>query len=258
MRQVTWYKTYMQKPVVHGHARTGHRSPEYVSWQAMLARCLDPRHKSFPNYGGRGIQVCSRWLNSFADFYQDMGDRPTPTTSLEREDPNGDYEPGNCRWATPKEQGRNRRNNIRIAARGKVQAASEWAEDLGVTANSLYIRRRKGWSDADIINTPVKGRMPPAQAKRIYNEYAKGSTTLEALAEKYGSTVAAVQAITSGRNHSASTGASYTPGKKRVYLKKTPALLRKVKKMLETMSRRKVAEELGVSRTVIVSLQAML
>ena len=247
----------MSKPIVHGHARTGHRSREYVSWQAMLARCLDPKHKSFSRYGGRGIQVCHRWLNSFEAFYQDLGDRPTPTASLEREDSDGDYEPGNCRWATPKEQGRNKRNNVRIAARGKVQTAAEWAEDLGVTPNSLYIRKRKGWSDKDTINTPVKERLTPRVAKKIYDEYAKGNVTLEFLAEKYGSTVPAVQAITSGRNYSLVTGAEYAPvagRKKYTRLKKTPVMLRKVAKMLETMSARQVAQELGVSRTVIANL----
>lgn len=94
----------------HGHAASRDRrpSPEYCSWRSMLARCRDSKHSSFKYYGGRGITVCERW-DSFENFLADMGPRP-PDCSLDRIDPNGNYEPKNCRWATPAQQTANQRS----------------------------------------------------------------------------------------------------------------------------------------------------
>lgn len=95
--------------LVHGHARHGQpRSATYNSWIAMRVRCTDPTADSYADYGGRGITVCERWLNSFEAFLEDMGERP-PGTSIDRLDGSRGYEPGNCRWATAVEQNRNTR-----------------------------------------------------------------------------------------------------------------------------------------------------
>ena len=98
----------------HGHSRP-HRSHTYRSWQSMKRRCTNPATAGFNCYGGRGIRVCPRWMASFPAFLKDMGERPAGH-SLDRIDVNGNYEPQNCRWATPKEQAQNRRSSVFVAA----------------------------------------------------------------------------------------------------------------------------------------------
>lgn len=98
--------------MTHGHT-SGGQSRTYVSWRRMKDRILNPNHEKYPLYGGRGIAIEPRWIESFEDFLADMGERPDGKT-LDRIDPNGDYTPGNVRWATTKEQRANRRDSVAV------------------------------------------------------------------------------------------------------------------------------------------------
>lgn len=132
----------------HGRSKT----PEYRAWEQLRRRCMDPKCPQYPNYGGRGIAVSSRW-NRFEAFFEDMGPRPIGG-SVDRIDVNGNYTPENCRWATMKQQQRNRRNNRRWEMDGQSLTVGEWAEISGVNWKSLKTRLYGGWSVRDAITTP--------------------------------------------------------------------------------------------------------
>lgn len=126
----------------------------YHVWNGMKARCLNPNHEAYENYGGRGIKICDRWL-SFKNFYEDMGD-PGSTYSLERNDTNGDYEPGNVSWATRREQSLNTRRSVILTYRGETMTAQEWAEKLGIAPKTFRKRLYDGWSVERAIETPLR------------------------------------------------------------------------------------------------------
>lgn len=115
----------------------------YKGWAAMKDRCLNPNNTHYAEYGGRGITVCQRWLSSFEDFIADMGPRP-PGMTIERKNNDGNYEPDNCKWATRKEQQRNRRACCMRDGFGKRLCISAWAEELGMPRASLVNRLRRG------------------------------------------------------------------------------------------------------------------
>lgn len=122
--------------IKHGKINT----QEYNSWKSMKRRCKDNKGKGSHRYFGRGITVCKRWLNSFENFYEDMGPKPGKEYSIERINNAGNYEPGNCVWATPKEQGRNRENNRLFNINGIEKTLPEWSEITGV---KLWILKRR-------------------------------------------------------------------------------------------------------------------
>lgn len=120
----------------HGMTRT----PEYSAWQAMLSRCNYKNNISYKYYGGRGIKVCDEWAKDFLAFYEHVGPRPTDRHSIDKIDNNGDYEPGNVRWATPKVQNNNKRTNRIIEVNGVKKSLSLWAEHMGLSSETLSRR----------------------------------------------------------------------------------------------------------------------
>lgn len=137
---------------------------EYSCWRAMIQRCVDRRHEAYRHYGGRGVQVCDRWLfgderfkDGFECFLDDMGSRPSSGHSIERIENDGDYEPSNCRWATQTEQNRNTRKNLMVTYLGKRVCISEAAEMAGgvVSGQLAAARLRRGWGVEEAIEIPA-------------------------------------------------------------------------------------------------------
>jgi hypothetical protein len=124
----------------HGHNRGSHRTKEYRAWAHLVGRCRNPTDAAWADYGGRGIAVCDRWAESFETFLADVGRAPSPRHSIDRIEVNGDYEPDNCRWATPAEQARNTRRAIRIEGR----PLKDICEERGLPFKTIYARVRRG------------------------------------------------------------------------------------------------------------------
>lgn len=131
------------------------KSPEYQSWRAMLHRCYNPKHPHFDRYGGADIKVCDRWITSFENFLADVGLRPGQGYSLDRfPDRSGGYHPGNVRWATPTQQGRNSRGNHLVTWQGRTVCLAEWSEITGIPAHAISRRLASGWSAERALTTP--------------------------------------------------------------------------------------------------------
>jgi hypothetical protein len=152
-----------RRQALHGMSGT----PTYTSWKLMLRRCLNPAADNYPRYGGRGVGVCERWL-IFTDFLADMGVRPEGTSLDRHPDPSGHYEPGNCRWGTPRQQASNKRSSLLITHDGVTKILAEWAKERGIPPAALYRRHDYGWTSAQMLGfeprpDPRKGKRPPAE-----------------------------------------------------------------------------------------------
>lgn len=188
---------------------------EYNSWVNMRQRCRNQNHPKWPAYGGRGITVCARW-DSFLSFLADMGPRP-PGTTIDRENNDGNYEPGNCRWATATVQGRNKRNNIRIGAsvEGDTTTIPELATAMDVPQDTLYERyyKRRQGATMDLATLQAPPRPNPKgedHPRRLLSEQdvvairrrrAAGETQ-RALALEFHVSRSAIKHIVSRRNWS--------------------------------------------------------
>jgi hypothetical protein len=127
---------------------------EYRTWQGMIRRCTAREAPAYRYYGGRGIKVCKGW-RKFAQFFKDMGFKPSRVHTLERINNEGNYCLSNCRWATRKEQGNNRRSNHHISLNGVRLTVQEWSERLGIKAVTIHNRLRKGLSKELALSTYI-------------------------------------------------------------------------------------------------------
>lgn len=128
-------------------------SQEYNTWSQMKKRCNNKNDKSYKNYGGRGIIICDRWLESFENFFEDMGLKPSPKHSIDRIDNNGNYEPNNCRWATQYEQNNNYSRNIFIEINEERKTIKEWCNIYNLPYHKIYQRIVKlKWSAKKAFN----------------------------------------------------------------------------------------------------------
>lgn len=146
----------------HGHKRVGAATPEYKAWLRIKSRCNRKSDKDYPNWGGRGIKVCEAWSRSFEQFLSDMGPIPSPRHQIDRIDPNGNYEPDNCRWVTPSVQAAENRRTIKpVTVNGayfpSVSAASR---HFGVLPGVALLRIRSGIPPELAVSLPARGWKP--------------------------------------------------------------------------------------------------
>ncbi len=136
----------MKKHEMHGMYYT----KIYHTWEIMKRRCYRKNYVDYHRYGGRGIEVCDEWKNSFLAFYKDMGERPKGKT-LDRINNDKGYSQENCKWSTPREQANNRRNNRFLTHKGKTLTVAQWARKLGVKDGILRYRLRKNWAIEEVL-----------------------------------------------------------------------------------------------------------
>jgi hypothetical protein len=137
-------KTTIDRNLKHGYSTRSNRAAEYSIWNMMIQRCENRNTKGYKNYGGRNIAVHPPW-HKFENFIADNGLRPSPEYSLDRINNDGNYEPGNVRWATRKEQQRNTSRNKMISFNGLTMPMSAWAEKIGLSTGTLWYRFKSGW-----------------------------------------------------------------------------------------------------------------
>lgn len=138
---------------------------EFRTWCAIRTRCNNPANKTYVHYGGRGIKVCDRWLESFENFFEDMGYAPSSQYTIERVDNDGNYAPDNCVWATNKEQSRNKRSTRYITIEGTTKSLCEWAELRGVDADRIGARINQcKWCESCAVMLP-KGQICAHKSK---------------------------------------------------------------------------------------------
>ena len=158
----------------HGACIGGLRSPEYNAWVHMHRRCKDVRYKYYSRYGGRGISVHPAW-EDFAVFLAYVGVKPSSKHSLDRINNDGNYEPGNVRWATQQEQVRNSSRVSRVNLGNDTKLLVEWAELYGVSAQLVYDRLKRGWTPEDAVSSPLTPPRAPRKTGYMWGALAVGA-----------------------------------------------------------------------------------
>lgn len=139
----------------HGHRARGRRSATYQSWDNMKARCLNPNNLRHKDYGGRGITVCQRWMDSFEAFLEDMGPRPKGCT-LDRIDNSLGYSKDNCRWADNRTQANNKRTNRTVSYMGQSKPIGQHCRDHNLNYETVRSRLNRGWDIDRALGTPTR------------------------------------------------------------------------------------------------------
>lgn len=142
------------KKIVTSHGLSG--SSEYCVWDGMIQRCTNENSPMWDRYGARGITVHPEWIKSFQSWIEHVGPRPSMKHTIDRKDNNKGYVPGNVKWSTAKEQGRNKATNRMITFRGETKCLAEWAETLNMKFATLWARLHDGWDIEKALTTPVK------------------------------------------------------------------------------------------------------
>ena len=159
------------------HPNTTHglsRSVEYGIWSAIKRRCLNKNCQEYQSYGGRGISVCKRWVSSFESFLKDVGLRPSTSHSIERMNNSKGYSPGNVRWATAKEQQRNKRTNVFVTIGGVRLCVAEWCGILNISNQTVSTRVNSlGWSYVKALTTPTFKRLTVNGKTKPMSEWAR-------------------------------------------------------------------------------------
>lgn len=142
---------FINNATKHGYSK----KTEHIAWEGMKRRCSNKNDRAYKHYGDRGITVCARWLNSFEAFLRDVGNRPSSKHSIDRIDNNGNYEPGNVKWSTQKEQNNNTRRNHILIFDGQRHTIPEWSEITGIKSATIHSRIIQRWSIEKTLTTPI-------------------------------------------------------------------------------------------------------
>lgn len=157
------YKLASHSLTTHGLTNT----PHYFIYKGIIARCYDPSVRGYKFYGAKGITVCDRWrfgeddLSGLECFYQDLGERPTPTHSIDRKNNRGNYEPDNCHWATRREQALNRSDNHLVTFQNQTLSVTEWGEILPISRATIYQRLAAHWPVEIALTWPLNKHYRP-------------------------------------------------------------------------------------------------